>query len=201
MATGNLEIELKLLIDESGHQNLLKQLQQDGPTLQQTNHFFDTPQKELRSNLWALRCRKENDQLFLTCKGPSFSSQDGVSSRTEIEAPTSPDVLSKLQLGCSLSDIDHPAAQHLINQFGPLSVEPLLSFHNERQRLPWEEAMIELDHSTCLQQHRYEIELEGSHQQIKRWAPSLEECLREWNIPFTRATDTKLKWASSLLED
>jgi|SaaInlStandDraft_1057018.scaffolds.fasta_scaffold10970_4 uncharacterized protein YjbK len=200
MKSDHLEVELKLLIDEKGHRSLLSHLPQEGPNLQQTNYFFDTPSSELRTHRWALRCREENGQFTLTCKGPSTRNEEGISSRPEIEAPTSKEVLRKLNDGVCLSEIDHIATQHLSSLFGDLQVSPLLHFHNDRRRLPWHEGVIELDHSTCLGSHRYEIELEASEADLAKWAPKLEDDLQNWKIPFTRAQDSKMKWATSMTE-
>lgn len=201
MTKEHLEIELKLAINAKGHQTLLKHLHQEGPTLQQTNHFFDSIDQTLRSNQWALRCRHENGSLQLTCKGPSDRRQDGISSRVEIEAPTTSDILTKLQEGTSLHEIDHPSAHHLLNMFGRLELVPGLSFQNERRRLPWEGALIELDHSICCLQHRYEIEVEGSEEELAVWSPELQKKLQLWGISHSKATESKLSWATHLFED
>lgn len=195
MTKETLEVELKLLIDQEGHQVLLEKLSVENSVLQQTNHFFDTQDGVLSSARWALRCRQENSDYFLTCKGPDQSLTEGVSSRVEIESPTTPSTLERLNSGTDLLSVDHPATQQLLKMFGNLEVLPYLSFQNLRRRIPYRGLLLELDHSSCSGHQRYEIEIECSESELLRVTPLLEKDLKDWGISFNKSVDSKMKWA------
>lgn len=58
----------------------------DTHRVHQENHFFDTSDTLLNRNKYVLRLRKEGSQYFLTAKGPSVRSTDGLlSAKPETE--------------------------------------------------------------------------------------------------------------------
>lgn len=87
----NLEIEIKLLIDDAtipifkNHPMLQRLIQ---PMYQQRliSTYFDTPTKQLRRMGYALRIRQHNERLIQTLKGPA-ENHKGIDARQEWETP------------------------------------------------------------------------------------------------------------------
>ncbi|MGO9122445.1 MAG: CYTH domain-containing protein [Desulfomonilaceae bacterium] len=70
------------------------------------DYYFDTAAGELSRQKWALRIRREGEQVWITVKGPSRESKGGILERTEMELPWSPKafaILSSLPVTQSLS--------------------------------------------------------------------------------------------------
>ena len=73
-----LEIEVKIKIEDLDE--IKEKILQKGATLAKERHlhddtFYDWPELELRKKHFALRVRKINKKVFLTCKGPEQKSR------------------------------------------------------------------------------------------------------------------------------
>jgi uncharacterized protein YjbK len=188
------ETELKLQIGSIELGLLCQKLPHVGPLRRQINTFFDSSKLMFRAEHWALRLRLDGDQWFLTAKGPN-SRQHGISDRIEIEEPCSVETAQLLNTTkVHLGELDCAPAKALLEKFGDVELSPWLSFINDRQVLLWEGCHLELDHSVCCQQHRYEIELELPMAELLPKRIALERWLNEQGIPFAEATDSKLAW-------
>lgn len=58
--------------------------------------YLDTPTGELTGQRWALRIRREGEQVWITVKGPSQERSGGILERTEMELPSSPKAFATL---------------------------------------------------------------------------------------------------------
>lgn len=190
------ESEAKWILNEAAWASL-KQLLPQMDTLEQSNHFFDSSNGQLRQAKWALRLRKENHKEFLTAKGPAEITGKVVH-RPEIEVEVSPDHLKHFDVSFRLSEIPLAPCEVLQEKFGNLEMQKFLSFYNQRQILLWEGQSLELDCSECLGQKRYELEWEAPADILDQNLPKLEKWLQEEKIETTNSTMGKLSWALSL---
>jgi inorganic triphosphatase YgiF len=60
------------------------------------DYYLDTPTGELSGQRWALRIRREGEQVWITVKGPSRERSGGILERTEVELPWSPKAFATL---------------------------------------------------------------------------------------------------------
>ena len=96
--TPPIEEELQLeLLSRDGFEALASGLGRPQRILQQTNLYFDTPDKRWRAMGYSPRLRRENEDLFLTLKGPSQRAQ-GVATCPEWEQKVEGD-WDQLRLG------------------------------------------------------------------------------------------------------
>lgn len=100
------ENELKILIPEEIYCVLYRQaLIQDGKTVLQTNHYFDTPCFYLAREKIALRIREKNKQFEVTLKIGRKKDNQSLTSE-EYNQPLTPDqALSVLEGRCSIQSI------------------------------------------------------------------------------------------------
>jgi uncharacterized protein YjbK len=195
MTMMNREVELKLALDETAYEKLFHLLPSRGVKREQINTFFDSSDLLMRKNYWALRLRKDDSQWFLTTKGPS-QRQQGISDRIEIEQAISAEQAEQcLAQSWVLSDLDYEPTRYLLEKFGDLPVDVWMSFQNQRQVLLFQDTMLELDHSSCEGQHRYECEVECSLEALQAITPELKAFFLEHDLPWSPSDQSKLAWA------
>ncbi|GDY14824.1 hypothetical protein LBMAG53_37020 [Planctomycetota bacterium] len=94
-----LEVELKLILDEPGHVRLAEVLAAEhgpGQVLEQRNRFFDTADRRLRRAGLNLRLRREalrdghRERLVMTCKRAAAAAMGGIHRHDEWEAEIDP---------------------------------------------------------------------------------------------------------------
>jgi uncharacterized protein YjbK len=84
---GHVEREFKLELSGAAAAARLREALGAVParTVEQTNHFFDTPARALRSGRLALRLRAEDGRWLLTLKGPRSEGTGALAGRAEEE--------------------------------------------------------------------------------------------------------------------
>ncbi len=88
--------------------------------------YFDSPDRALSRQGWALRLRHEDHQQLITLKGPSRSVSGRAPSRFEFEAPWSPDALRRVwQMLASQGLVQSPASTEPTIESPRLSMESL----------------------------------------------------------------------------
>jgi uncharacterized protein YjbK len=189
------EVELKLSISSEGYERLIELMPPKGKTREQLNIFFDDTAGTLREARWGFRLRCDDDVWFLTAKGPN-KKNDGISDREEIECEVSETVAQKLITGQTcLSDFTEVPATHLLKAFGNIKLQEWMRFNNHRQVLVWHDIELELDHSICEGQNRYEIEVELPMDELLSIRERLEHWLKKNSIFIHPSEEGKLAWA------
>lgn len=152
-----IEIELKQLLMKEEFEQLKQHFQlKDSDFHTQTNHYFDTPQFDIKSQFAALRMREKNGQWVLTLKEPH---EIGLLETHQTIAP--PSSLDDFQLpkGEVADRLDHLNIQKdQIVYFG--------SLETSRAEKMIKEGLIVLDHSRYLTVEDYELEFEVSDLEI-----------------------------------
>jgi len=141
------EIEIKFdLVNEKNFGRLLKRLNIKRAPSVQYNYFFDTGDRLLSKNGWALRLRVESDKCTLALKGTASKSIDGLTIRPEIEIPVSEknrteifqnNVLNIALLGDKIRQIIEPI-------IGNSELVFKIEFTNQRYRSEYSKDGIEL---------------------------------------------------------
>ena len=195
------EVELKLSISSEGYERLTELMPRKGLPREQVNIFLDDAKGTLRKARWGFRLRKDDDQWFLTAKGPN-SKTEGISDREEIECVLSEEKAQLLLAGeSSLADFSEAPAGYLLKSFGDLDMQEWMRFKNRRLVLIWKDIELELDHSTCGAHHRYELEVELPMEQLLSIRESLERFLTKNAIFISPSKDGKLAWAVECTEN
>lgn len=183
--TQEIEIEFKNLLTEeeflrlAGHFHITEH-----DFKLQENHYFDTPDFQLKEIGSALRIRNKNDEYILTLKEPA-----------PVGLLETHQVLNKEKAGKILSSAAGiPSGQimdrlqsigidsHSITFFGTLSTN--------RSEKRYKKGLIVLDHSRYLNKEDHEIEYEVSDE--KSGLAIFHELLSELQIPI-RETPNKIK--------
>ncbi len=96
----SIESELTLLVSSDDPDEMLSKIGDmvsiDDYMLEQAGSFLirdfylDTPAGELSGQKWALRIRRQGEQVWIAVKGPSRERNGGILERTEMELPWSP---------------------------------------------------------------------------------------------------------------
>ena len=196
MTTTTIETELKLSLSREEHDRLLAKWGEGVEPLDQVNRFFDSADRTLSANRWALRFRLENAQPIVAAKGPGHR-QDGITERIEVEAPYE-DSLDLFRGSFQLSQLQADAARHLEGLFGDLRVEEILGFHNLRRPIPFEGMVLELDHSSCKAAQRWELELELPPEQLAQQKSKLHRAFEREGIRWLPSDEGKMAWASRI---
>jgi len=148
MASGHQEIELKrLLVGEAAADRLIAAL---GARVRhekrQVNHVFDTNDRRLDSERYAVRLRRENGSALVTVKGPGRHVGGSTDVKTEAEASVEPDVAEGIVAGridpvaALMSRLPDPAYEDLWRGLEHArqgrSLHRLGSFENVRRTVP-----------------------------------------------------------------
>lgn len=174
------EIELKLRVPNAAALTAIAKASGGRPrgTVQQVNHFFDTPSWRLRGCGFGLRLRDEDGRWFLTAKGPALKGSSArVSARREEEVELPGDAGDRVLAGLDDPlDVlarhgDAPAAEvaaELLANAGDEAVALLGTFENRRTRvdalLEGHPVTLELDETTFpggIVHHEVEVEVSG----------------------------------------
>ncbi|QMT16481.1 CYTH domain-containing protein [Planococcus maritimus] len=178
--TKELEIEFKNMLTKEEYNLLLAELQE--VPISQTNHYFDTPDYQLRDQKAALRLRSIGNRFECTLKTPAASgnyettdvlSEEQASAILDHKQFDTPEVAAELErLGVSRSD---------------LSLIGSLTTH--RVEVEYKGGLLVLDHSEYLGLEDYELEYEVTDEAAGKH--SFMALLEEKQIPV-RPSDKKI---------
>jgi len=192
------ETELKLELTRDVYEAILGKCPEFRPPVTQRNSFFDTADRVLRENHWALRLREEGQEYFLTAKGPTVRDGNGVFERPEFECRIGAEGADFYYAGFSLSRCSEKPCVVLRGRFGDIFVGLMFSFRNERRFVAFREWELEIDKTTASNEIAYELEIEVRREQAK----SLETEVRSWfgeeNWRYRPSKSTKMEWAERI---
>lgn len=183
----NREIELKIEITEEIYTSLIKQFPIIRNELQE-NYFFDTENRILNSNFWALRIRFQEGKAFLTAKGPKIiQSDEQIRPEYEVELPL--DVGKKMQNGIELDKGLYPPINILYEKFGKILLLPLLSFTNQRIYIAWKQWILEIDKTCIGAKIFYELEIEAAIDTISSLKTEVMDffAFHNWELKYSKS--------------
>ena len=192
------EVELKLLLSSKSYTGLRRELGEYRMLLNQKNTFFEDSEGVLASEKWALRIRQENEDVYVTVKGPSLRTPGGIFKREEYESKIPYFSYQRAQEGFCLEEVPAPPLDFLREKYGNMHVRPFLQFSNTREVYDWQGFSLEVDHSRCKDQELFELEVEGENQELVRGSALLESLFARHNWAFTPSTTGKFTWARNV---
>lgn len=194
----NREIEIKL--DLGSFTNYLKLLGFLGRIEQEeqhTNVFFDTEDRKISQNGWALRVRAESTRGLVTIKSiPSDKGIAVVRQEIETEIPRGKAV-EVINLQSDVMDLDIMPVQYIKNNIGDFSVSRLVKFDNLRQKKVFKigetNFILEIDKTEFSDGSvDYELELELPNTDcVEGVRDCLQKLFTKLDIPFVQKEDSK----------
>ena len=192
------EIEIKLHLGSfADYLKLLGFLGQVEREEHHINGFFDTEDRKLSSDGWALRIRAESDRGLVTLKSESIKPGVAVI-RDEIEAEiTRGEALDILNLRRDVMALTNDPIDFARRTWGKISVTKLVHFENTRRKKPFKigdySYMMELDKTEFADGSvDYELELElPDENRIEIVEDKLRKLFASLNIPFTLQSESK----------
>jgi uncharacterized protein YjbK len=198
------EIEIKL--DLGSFTNYLKLIGFLGHIEDEVYHvngFFDTEERELARQGWALRVRAENSRGLVTIK--SIGSHTGIAAvRQEIEAQIGRgEAMAIINLQADIMDLSVLPIEYLKEQVGQVKVARLVQFENVRQKKLFkigdQNYMLEVDKTEFNDGSvDYELELELSDTaRLDTIEANLRKLFLSLDIPFASQKESKFNRALS----
>ena len=191
----SMEIEVKLELDAHLYNEILATFQQVQAEVCQENTFYDTDDRVLGNNRWALRIRRESDLYLLTVKGPPNTKPEGIYERIELESPIMPSEAEKFSLGFDLEQTEILPCTRLRELYGNLHLMPFLSFQNLRRFISVHSMDIELDKTEIEGKLFYELEVETTPERSSMDLASLKKWFAGKNWRYIPSKMSKLQRA------
>lgn len=186
-----IEIEYKTLLSQEEFDRL-SQAFSHVPLISQTNHYFDTPDRQLRSTKLSLRIRTLADRAELTLKIPQeignmehnwdLSLEDAQTMLTQNRLSLNPVTQLLIDKGFNLDDII---------KLGSLTT------HRRETQLPI--GLLALDENHYSDQKDYELELEVADPELGQEA--FHKFLDQEKISFKYAKSKVVRFLQTLLSD
>lgn len=192
------EIEIKLDLGSfANYLKLLGSLGEMGEEEQQKNVFFDTKDRLLGKQGWALRVRTSNDKAYLTLKGIS-AKQGSATIREEIETEI-PKALAERLIAqeADLLTGSGELLERVRSVVADRDVTPFLAFDNLRRarkyRLGDREFVLEVDRTEYADGYvDYELEVELDRPERAEMAEQgLRKLFGSLEIPFVQQLESK----------
>jgi uncharacterized protein YjbK len=180
----NIEIEFKNMLTSEEYKLLLREFNlTESQIFTQENHYFDTPQFDLKERGTALRIRRKKEQYEMTLKQP-----------LEVGLLETNQILSKSEAHAAMSEgfIPEGTIKELIQESG-VSCSALTYFGSlttNRSEVKYGKGLLVLDHSIYLNKEDYELEYEVN--EYLSGQESFKSLLKQFNIP-ERKTENKIK--------
>ncbi len=179
-----IEIEFKNLLTKEEFSRLISHFSiKEDTFITQKNHYFDTPQFDLKEKKSALRIREKNDEFIFTLKTPlekNLLETNQLLTRQESDKLLKEQLLpegevknSLLKLGVSINFLQH---------FGTLTTS--------RAEVDYKDGLLVFDVSSYLNKVDYELEYEVKNRNTGE--EIFLDLLKELKIPV-RNTDNKVK--------
>jgi uncharacterized protein YjbK len=180
----NLEIEFKNMLTTDEYQKLIRFFQiPDSEFFSQENHYFDTPEFDLKEHHCALRVRQKGSHYEMTLKQPA---QEGLLETNQLL--TSPEAESALKTNKLPSGI----IQNQLEEMG-ISFSKIVYFGSlttKRAEIPFKEGLLVFDHSYYLNKEDFELEYEVENYQ--QGLQNFIQLLFDHEIP-QRKTENKIR--------
>ncbi len=200
-AAGQISQEIEIKLQLGSFMDYLKLVGFLGQVEQEERHvtgFFDTEDRRLAAEGWALRIRAEDSRGLITVK--SETTQPGVASvRDEVESEiTRGEALDILGLRKDVLSMSNDAVGFVREKLGKASVSKLVHFENIRQKKPFKigdyDYVLEIDKTEFADGSvDYELELELPDQsRIEVVEHRLRNLFSSLGIPFEIQTESKL---------
>ncbi|WP_085506990.1 CYTH domain-containing protein [Thalassobacillus devorans] len=179
-----IEIEFKNILTKEEYDRLKNTLPFEKAKVQeQTNHYFETENFDLKQNGAALRIREKNGGFTLTLKQPH---PDGL---LETHATLTTDECESWISGAP------NAKENVFHQLHELGINPdELNYQGalktNRQEIRYQDTLLVLDHSLYHETEDYELELEATDR--AHGEKVFHQLLTDHEIP-ERETDNKIK--------
>lgn len=198
----SLEIELKLQLGSfTNYLKLVGHLGAIDKEEHQINGFFDSEQRELATDGWALRVRAESDRGLVTLKSAS-KSQALAAIREEIETEiTRPAAMEVLNLRMDPLNISIPPVEFVRNRYPNIALARIIQFENNRQTKSYQIG----DHTYQLEIDKtefadgsvdYELEIEmGTTDRIEIVQDRIRKLFTTLDIPFVIECKSKFQRA------
>jgi uncharacterized protein YjbK len=178
-----IEIEFKNLLTKVEYENLLKTFNvKEKDVVMQSNHYFDTPEFDLKNLGSALRIREKRNNLELTLKQPAAV---GLLETTQHLS------VNEFQAAIQLQIFPKGIVQERLEQL-KIAFNKIVYFGSlttKRAEFPYKVGLLVLDHSFYLKKEDYEIEYEVEDFQTGQLV--FQELLKQYDIPI-RKTQNKI---------
>lgn len=202
MATGNLEIEIKVQLES--FTDYLKLLGYLGPVDREEHHlnaFFDSPERKLGKAGYALRVRSSDQYGSVTLKS-LVSQTEALAVRQEMIGDIGSAMARSIIDGhADVMSLDAEPVAFIRKQFPNLKPKLMLKFKNERHvkryRIGDHEINLEIDRTEfCDGSNEYELEVELSDRsQFETVRNGLAHMFQSLAIPFISQTKSKFERA------
>ncbi len=161
------------------------------------NGFFDTEDRKLAADGWALRVRAESSRGLITLKSePSEPGVATVRDQIEAEIPRG-ETLDILSLRSEVMDLSNAVIDFVRQKWGEIAVTKLVHFENTRQKKQFKigdySYMLELDKTEFADGTvDYELELElPDETRIEIVEDKLRKIFVSLGVPFNLQTESK----------
>lgn len=176
-----IEIEFKTLLSNDNYQKVFAYYDlKKQPFTQQTNVYFDTPDKELQKLRWGLRIRRFEDSGELTLKCPT--TEKGL---LEITDPLSLELTTSLISQKRILSTGEVAKQLRQAKILVENLSTIAELTTKRYELELPIGLLALDHSHYHGTEDYELELEVTEEQ--QGEKDFFQLLKQLNIPYQQA--------------
>lgn len=191
--TKELEIEYKNMLTKEEYKKLLAHFDFTYEQARvQTNHYFDTPDGQLRDLKCALRIRRTEKRIECTLKTPA---PDGNYEITD--ALTEDQAMSMLNgEGFYAVEVKETLASL---QVDPAELQPFGALTTRRIETPYEDGLLVFDHSEYGSQEDYELEYETND--AKQGKERFKQFLQTHYIPVRPADKKIARLVKSLIKD
>jgi uncharacterized protein YjbK len=179
-----LEIEFKNLLTKEEFRMLISHFSlREDDFITQENHYFDTPDFQLKHHGAALRIRKKKEAYVLTLKQPHenglLESHQSLSCQEAVDLINGKGVVTG-DIAELIKQLGVDAAK--LSYFGTLTTK--------RAQLSYKGGLLVLDHSFYLDQDDYELEFEANDFHLGQ--QQFKDLLQQFHIP-KRQTDNKIR--------
>ncbi len=179
-----IEIEFKNLVTQDEFSQLISHFHiNDEDFTSQDNHYFDTPDYQLKDNQSALRIRHKSGTYTLTLKTPL--KEDLLETNQQLSKQEADSLLS----GGVFPEGEVKSAIHSLN-ISTQSLQYFGTLTTSRAEIDYREGLLVFDKSSYLQRQDYELEYEVKERQSGE--KIFRSLLEQLNIPL-RKTDNKIK--------
>lgn len=178
-----IEIEFKNLLTKEEFNTLVSAFGLENSFITQINHYFDTPDFQLKDAHSALRIREKNNSFTMTLKQPN-----------EVGLLETHEKLSE-EIANKIMHANHQLPNSIINQLESLNIqvdalEYFGSLTTNRAEIPYKDGLLVLDHSIYHGTEDFEVEYEVSDEVTGH--TNFLDLLKEHHIEVKK-TDNKIK--------
>lgn len=186
---GFQEVELKLRLNRESYEFFI-QNHAAVWTREQHNFFLDTEDFDLLKTKWVFRLRKENENAYMTLKGPA-TQIEGVYSRPEYEEKIEAFIFEELQKGFFIHTIDLGVLEKAPINWPKKKLKIYADFFNTRTRINWMNYPLELDCFHIGEKLFYEMECETEAEKLDALSKELKDYFSAKGFNFDFSAKSK----------